>query len=358
MRIAIDASRTTTARTTGTEHYALELLRHLIRENDTLPQPHHLRLYFRDTPPSDLLPTSPHTEQVIIPFTRVWTHLRFAAALYHDRPDLTFVPAHTLPFVMPGRAMVTVHDLGYRHFPQLHPLRQRLYLEMTTRYSTRRADIVLADSEATRADLMRFYHTPADKIHVVYPAASPPIVSDVDVRVKYRLPARYFVFIGTLQPRKNIAGLVQAYKQYRQRTGDDAALVLAGGRGWLYDEAWTGGVSGVIETGYIEEADKGALLAGSLGLVFPSLYEGFGFPVLEAMFCHTPVIASRTSSLPELVGEAGLLVDPLDTDAIAAAMEAMVQPEVRERLVRAGDEQVQRFTWQTSARQVLNLIGR
>jgi glycosyltransferase involved in cell wall biosynthesis len=171
------------------------------------------------------------------------------------------------------------------------------------------------------------------------------------------LPERYFVFIGTLQPRKNIARLVKAYTLYRQQTGDDAALVLAGGKGWLYDEAWTANVEGVIETGYIDDTDKGILLNQAIALVFPSLYEGFGFPVLEAMACDTPVIASDTSSLPELVGDAGLLVNPLEVDNIAQAMQQIASDNpLRQTLIARGSEQVKSFSWETSARQVLELL--
>jgi glycosyltransferase involved in cell wall biosynthesis len=356
MRIAIDASRCTVPRPTGTEHYALQLIRHLIRANDQRARPHQLTLYFRDAPAPDLFPASPHAQMRVIPFRRLWTHLRFAAALWQDRPDLTFVPAHTLPLAFPARAMVTVHDLGYIWFPQAHRTAQRLYLDLTTRHSARRADIVLADSAATRDDLVRVYHTPRSKIHVVYPGVEPPPLNPVDLQSAYSIPTRYFLFIGTLQPRKNIARLVQAHQRYRQQTGDNAALVLAGGKGWLYDESWVTGAEGVIVTGYVDERHKGALLAGALALVMPSLYEGFGFPVLEAMHCNTPVIASRTSSLPELVGEAGLLVNPLDVDEIARAMQQITDPATRERLIVDGRAQAARFTWAACAQQVLDLL--
>ncbi|MDX2140802.1 MAG: glycosyltransferase family 1 protein [Chloroflexota bacterium] len=359
MRIAIDASRTTVARVTGTERYALELIRALIAQNTQ----HDLHLYFRDTPAPDLLPSSPRITPHVIPFRRAWTHARFAAALWTARPDLTFVPAHTLPFAFPGRAMVTVHDLGYRLFPQAHTWAGWAYLDATTRYSSARADIVLADSQATARDLARFYRTPEHKIHVVYPGVTAPVIGDVAaVRAKYDLPQRYWLFVGTLQPRKNIAALVQGYARWRAQSGDDAALVLAGGRGWLYDPAWTAGVDGVIETGYIDEADKGALYAGALGLLFPSLYEGFGFPVLEAMHCGTPVICSSSSSLPEVGGDAALYVPLLDdpaamADALAAQMAQVVGTPMVSRLRERGRAQAAQFTWSRAAERVLSLLG-
>lgn len=337
---------------TGTEHYAHQLIHALIQLNTR----HQLTLYFRDTPPAGLLPPSPLVGCRVIPLRRAWTHVRFAAALWRDRPDVTFVPAHTLPLAFPGRAVVTVHDLGFKYFPQAHPAKDRLYLDWTTRYSAARATVVLADSQATADDLTKFYGTLPGKIRVVYPGVDALPIGDVAaVRRKYNLPERYFLFVGTLQPRKNIARLVQAYARWQAaHPADSAALVLAGGKGWLYDEAWTTGVERVHLPGYVDEADKGALYAGALALVFPSLYEGFGFPVLEAMHCAAPVIASSTSSLPELAGDAALLVDPLDVDAIAAAMGRVTEDAaLRQMLRERGAAQVKKFTWDSAAAQAL-----
>jgi glycosyltransferase involved in cell wall biosynthesis len=361
MHIAIDASRATVARQTGTEHYALELIRHLIPCNAQRDTPHQLHLYFRDTPAQGLLPASEHVTQHVIPFARLWTHARFAAALWQTRPDVTFVPAHTLPFVFPGRSVVTVHDLGYRHFPQTHPRGQRLYLDVTTRYSAARASVVLADSQATAGDLQRIYGLSPQKIRVVYPGVEAPAGDSTrPVRDIYNLPQHYFLFIGTLQPRKNIQRLVQAFQQWQTTySGEDTSigLVLAGKAGWLFDPAWTAGVDNVHVTGYIDEADKAALLTQAEVLVFPSLYEGFGFPVLEAMHCGTPVLAANSSSLPELVDSAGLLVNPLDTDAIAAAMQKLATDKrLRDTLITRGHEQVTRFTWQRCASQTLEAL--
>jgi glycosyltransferase involved in cell wall biosynthesis len=350
LHIAIDASRTTVARVTGTERYALDLIRAMIQHNVQ----HRLTLYFRDQPSADLFPKSNLVDMRVIPFKRAWTHLRFAAELWRARPDVTFVPAHTLPIYFPGRAAVTVHDLGYKLVPQAHPARTRWYLDWTTRYSARRADVILADSQATADDLTRFYKTSPVKIHVVYPGVDAPPLRESDIHAKYNLPPRYFLFIGTLQPRKNIARIVQAYARYCTQVENPAALVLAGGKGWLYDDVWIKGVDGVHLTGYVDDADKGALYAKSVALVFPTLYEGFGFPVVESMYVGTPVIASNTSSLPELVGDAGILVDPLDINAIAVAMNKLDSDSALCDDLRArGYQQAQRFTWENAARHTL-----
>ena len=360
MRIAIDASRTTLERITGTEHYARELIRHIIRLNDQLPNPHQLILYFRDAPPADTFPPSAHVTQRVIPLRRLWTHLGLGWGLLRDRPDVIWVPSHTLPFVFIGKSVVTVHDVGYRYFPQAHPWSQWLLLEWYTRFSAWRATLVLADSRATAHDLTRFYRTPATKIQVIYPGVTVPKVEHdlPTVRQKYHLPDHYWLFIGTLQPRKNIKRLVSAYYHWRASHPDTPiALVLAGGKGWKYDESWTSGASDVHLIGYIDEADKGALIQGAMALVFPSLYEGFGFPIVEAMALGTPVICSNTSSLPELAANAALLVDPQVVAHIADGMRRLTHDApLRDRLVQAGYAQAQQFNWEQAAQQVLQAL--
>lgn len=358
--IAIDASRSTSAQPTGTETYSLRLIQALCAANEGRPQPFRISLYLRDKPSAGLLADSPHVEPIVIPIPRLWTHLRFAAALWQARPDITFVPAHTLPAVFPGRALATVHDLGFRYFPAAHPPLQRAYLEATTRFSQARATIVLADSQATAADLRRFYGTSPQKIRVVYPGVDGDKLraSAADVaaaRAKYGLPERYFLFVGTLQPRKNIKRLAQAFARWRQEQDDgETALVLAGGKGWLFDDSWLEGARNVRLSGYVDAADKAGLLRGAIALVLPSLYEGFGFPAVEAMHAGTPVIASKTSSLGEIVGEAGLLIDPLNVAEMAEAMKRCSADEALPReLIHKGRQRAERFTWAAAAEQVM-----
>ncbi len=361
MQIAIDASRTTRRQRTGTENYALQLLRHLLAVENN---PHHFTLYFRDEPSPGLFQPAPNWSARVIPWPRMWTHLRFAAELWRKRPAVTFVPAHTLPRFFPGKAVVTVHDLGYLHFPDAHPDKERRYLDWSTAFSARRSTLILADSQATADDLSQHYTIPADKIRVVYPGYDEELapITDPDVlaaaRAKYALPERYLFFLGTLQPRKNIARLVQGFAQWRSQSEEqDVHLVLGGQAGWLYQEAWTADVENVILTGYVADEDVAALYSGALALVFPSLYEGFGFPVLEAMRCDTPVLCANTSSLPELAGDAAVLVDPEDVEAIANGIGQLVSnAELRRQLVKKGRIQSEKFTWAQAAQQTLAVL--
>lgn len=360
LTIAIDASRTTVAQRTGTENYSLRLIRALLQ----LDSPHRFVLYFRDAPPAGLLPEHPRADVRIIPARRVWTHARFALALWRTRPDVTFVPAHTLPLWFPGPAVVTIHDLGYVYFPDAHTGFSRRYLDWATRHSAQRATRILTGSLATVDDLAAHYGISQRKVKVVYHAVDETLQPVTDpaalaaVRQRYGLPRRYLLFVGTLQPRKNIARLVQGYARWAAAQVDpDVALVLAGQQGWLYDPAWTAGVGGVILPGYIADEDVAALYSGAEALLFPSLYEGFGFPVLEAMRCGTPVITSSTSSLPEVAGDAALLVNPRDVDAIAAAIGRVLgDAALRADLVAKGLAQERRFTWERAAEQTLRVL--
>jgi glycosyltransferase involved in cell wall biosynthesis len=365
MRIAIDASRITIAKRTGTENYALQLLRALL----ALPEAraHQFTLYFRQAPAPDLLPSYPNVIQRVIPFRRAWTHLRFAVALWQTRPDVAFVPAHTLPLLFPGRGVVTIHDLGYRFFPQAHPAWQRLYLDLSTRFSAKRAGHILADSRATQADLQSEYGVPAGKIRVVYPgvaALAPANASEIArVRLAYNLPARYLLFLGTLQPRKNIGRLAEAFAAYiASQPQSDLGLVLAGNTGWLFDlerdvlaALPTSARARLLVTGYVKDADVAALYTGAAAFVFPSLYEGFGFPVIEALACGTPVVCSATSSLPELGAGSTVLVDPLRTESITAGIAEVLAWDSATRAARqsAGQQAAASFTWGRAAAQAL-----
>jgi glycosyltransferase involved in cell wall biosynthesis len=273
--------------------------------------------------------------------------------------------------------VVTVHDLGYLYYPQAHTLTQNLYLRWSTRYNARSAARVLADSEATRQDLVRHYQIPPEKIVVIYPGRDGTLapVSDeaiqAAVRARFGIDGPYLLYVGTLHPRKNLVRLVQAFalllrssssQVEPQGTIPNLQLVLAGQKGWLYEEIFAQVqkldlTDRVVLTGYVPDTDLPALLSGATGFVFPSLYEGFGFPVLEAMACGTPVVCSNVSSLPEVAGDAALLVDPLDTDALAAAIERVVTDGgLRRNLVERGFAQAERFSWRRCAQKTMRAL--
>lgn len=360
MILGIDASRAALAKHTGTETYAWQLIRVLARLASADVR---LRLYTHQPPQPPDWPASPYVETRVIPFPRLWTHARLSTELILHPPDVLFVPAHVLPLVCPVPSAVTVHDLGYLHHPEAHTPFQRRYLHWSTRRHTRLARRVIADSAATRDDLVRHYHADANRISVVHlgvDSALKPVTDTASVRQKYGIPRDYLLYIGTLQPRKNLLRLLDAFAA----AGADypVDLVLAGGEGRGFDEiparAQSLGLQDrVIFPGFVDEADKAALLSGATAFLFPTLYEGFGLPILEAMACGTPVLTGTVSSNPEVAGEAALLVDPLDTDAIAAGLRRLLaEPDFRRELTEKGFQRAREFSWERAGKQVFEIL--
>ena len=364
MLIGIDASRTVVARRTGTERYSLEITRALLR---VAPE-HRFVLYFNRPPPPGLLPRGGHVRWRVIPSPRLWSVGRLSLELRVRPPDVLFVPAHSLPPLAPAASVATVHDLGYLRFPDEHPRATRLLRDAANRWSAARARRVIAISEATRSDLVRHYGTSPRKIGVVHHGHDPMFrpIRDRDqleaVRARHGLGAPYLLFVGTLQPRKNLERLLRAFDRVAERVSGPLTLALAGGVGWHEVRLQRALASlrtpdRVRVLGYVPDTDLAALMSGALALAFPSLHEGFGLPVLEAMACGTPVLASATSSLPEVVGDTGLLVDPLDVEAIAGGLERLVRDaDLRRNLAERGLARAAGFTWDRAARETLAIL--
>ena len=381
MRIGIDASRAVRPEQTGTETYSFYLIRALLR----VRREHHIILYSPQELPTEMLPetsaletnstrtSSSGAEAVrwtvrIIPFPRLWTHVRLNWELRRHPPDLLFIPAHVMPIACPVPTVVTAHDLGYLYYPETHRAFDRWYLHWSTCRHVHLAACIIADSQATRQDLARHYGADLSRVRVIYPGYDETLhrVEDPQIiaasRARYHIQGDYLLYLGTLQPRKNLPRLIEAFARANlpwspsERRGFQ--LVLAGKKGWDYDTLLRlvnrlGLQDRVIFPGYIAPEDKAALLSGAKALVFPSLYEGFGIPILEAMVCGVPVLTSHVSSLPEVAGDAAVLVDPLDIDSIAAGLRQVVhQPDLRRALVERGYCQAERFSWQNAARQL------
>jgi glycosyltransferase involved in cell wall biosynthesis len=361
--IGIDASRAAKAQRTGTETYSLHLIRALVG----LRSGHRFRLYTNGSPPPGLLPDGAEVRS--IPLPRLWTHARLSLEIATHPPDLLFVPAHVLPLIHGRRSVATVHDLGFLAYPEAHRAADRRYLAWSTGWNARRSSAVVADSGATRADLVRHYGVAESRVHVVYLGRDESLapVRDsrllAEVRARAGIGQRYLLYVGTLQPRKNLGRVVEAFVRLAGEPAmSGVQLVLAGKRGWLYDELFAEverlGLEGrVLFPGYVDQADLAALYSGALGFVYPSLYEGFGIPVLEAQACGVPVMTSNNSSLPEVAGDAALLVDPTDVEAIAEAMRRLAADDaLRAELVQRGFENVKRFSWEKCARETLAVL--
>lgn len=280
---------------------------------------------------------------------------------------------HATDFVLPPtgsqtRTLLTVHDLSFVRVSGAANSRLKEYLDRVVPRSVLRASHVLADSEATKEDLVGLYGTAPEKITVLLSGVGSQFrrVGDgglLTIRKRYGIGSVPFVFsVGTVQPRKNYGRLIQAVAQLRGK-GNDIDLVIAGGRGWLEDPIYqtvqdTRMEEHVHFIGFADEADLPALYSAADCMAFPSLYEGFGLPILEAMACGTPVVTSNVSSLPEVAGDAALVVDPNDTDAIAHAIQRTLDDSaLRTDLIEKGFARVGRFSWDESARKLRQIYA-
>lgn len=283
------------------------------------------------------------------------------AALFH-------ATEHLLPPFRHVPTILTVHDLIYRLYPEHHKPLNYYYLNLTMPLYCRRADAIIAVSQSTRRDLIAHYGLDPNKISVVYEAAAPhfrpaSVQHIVQVRARYGLPDRFLLHVGTLEPRKNLNRLLDAFRLLR-RDAPDARLVLVGTRGWLYGSFFRrlenlGLQDSVQLLGYVPDADLPAVYSAATVCVMPSEYEGFGLPVLEAMACGTPVVCSRAASLPEVGGEAARYFDPLDIDNVAATLrDVWHDEELRREMAQRSLTQAARFSWSRAAVETLAVYSR
>ena len=304
--------------------------------------------------------------------TRIWQRLRLPlpVELLTGPLDLFYSPDFVLPPVWRARTLLTVHDLSFLRYPETADPRLYRYLNVAVPRSVRSTDHILADSRNTAHDLTKLWGVPSGKISVLYSGVERcfrPLADKVQlacVRKRYDLPQRFILSVGTLQPRKNYARLIRAFVQLVDRLQPETAslkLVLVGKKGWLYEPIFDC-VRGlalegeVLFPGFVADEDLPALYNLADLFVFPSLYEGFGLPVLEAMACGTPVVCSDASSLPEVAGDAALLVDPFHVDGWVEAMGQVLSDEgFRGGLVARGLAQARNFTWERAAAELLEI---
>ncbi len=300
---------------------------------------------------------------------RLWHRLRLPipVELLTGPLDVFYSPDFTLPPTRRGtKTILTVHDLSFVHYPRAFVPSLRRYLEKAVPRSVDRADLVLADSARTRSDLISIFGVSPEVVEVIYPGVGPRFGPEPGAGEQERLRERYGILdkpyilsVGTLQPRKNYLYLIEGFTRLPASIGAGMQLLIAGGRGWLCDEvvAAADRHDNIRILGFVGDDDLPALYRGASLFAFPSLYEGFGLPVLEAMACGAPVVCSGTSSLPEVCGDAALLVDPLiPGDMTEAMIRLLEETELRDQIVSRGLARAATFTWERSARRLLDLI--
>jgi glycosyltransferase involved in cell wall biosynthesis len=358
--VGIDASRSYRSPMTGTERYSRRIIEHLMHLD---AEGLRYRLYFNEPPPA--FANLGSAEPRVIPARRLWTHFRLSRELWQHPVDLLFVPSHVLPLYHPGRTIVTIHDLGYLVEPDSHTRSSRLQLKLTTQWNAREATRIVAISEATRRDLVTYLNVDPGRItvvpHGVDPQFRPVAQNEIErYRRAARLPERFILYLGTIQPRKNLSRLIEAFEII---AGEDPeiSLILAGRTGWLSEpireQARASRCGDRIRfLGYVPDEQLPLLYGTASAVALPSLYEGFGLPVLEAMACGTPVVMSNRGALPELAGADAEIIEPTDVECIAHALSNAVgrrnDPEpVEQRVAHAAT-----FSWESSAAKTLSLV--
>lgn len=365
MKIGIEAERANHPNPTGVERYASEQIKNFA----ALDSANEYILYLR-TPPQGWLKALPANFKLrVIPFPKFWTQTRLTWELFWHPVDVFFMTIQALPFLHPKNSVITVHDVAYEMFPKAFGAFMLFYLKLTTRWGVWRAKKILAASESTKNDIVRIYGTAPEKIETLLlgvddsykPLPYDQVQSVLD---RYGLShKKYILFVGTIQPRKNIVGLVEAFEKLKKDCHIEERLVLVGGKGWLWqpimERIETSSARNSIKLmDYVKLEDLPALYNGAAVFTLPALYEGFGLPPLEAMACGTPVVVSNLSSLPEVVGDAGELVDPKSPDSIAAGLLKVLQnTQLQETMSRKGLERAKFFTWRACAEKTLKVLN-
>jgi glycosyltransferase involved in cell wall biosynthesis len=422
MIIGIDASRANREHKSGTEWYSYHLIRHLARIDDRNEY-----ILYSDAPLTGGLVdlgdendddkrngqgpvfkngyqviNSPHgnfkAKYLKWPYEFFWTQGRLSIEMIFRRPDILFVPAHTLPIIHPKYSIVTIHDIGFERdkhlyrFDSMGPQKSRSrklinflvriftygkygansldYLTWSTTYALRHAKVIITVSEFTKNEIINYYGDCGKKIRVVYNGFNSKLYQRIDdreavaqARKKFGIPEKYYLYVGRLERKKNIPQLIDAYAILREKNKDIRhKLVLVGDAGYGYDEVKYAIKEysldeDVVMPGWVPEKYLPYLYSGAAAFIFPSLYEGFGIPLLQAMASGVPCIASRSSSLPEIAGQAALFFNPKNIISIAEAMEKIVKDEeLRKNLTELGISRSKEFSWEKCAHDTFDVL--
>lgn len=362
MIIGIDGNEANVDKHVGVSVYTLNLLTYFQKHSNenTL-----FNVYLRSKPKNFLPEQTEHFKYITVPGPFAWS--QFFLPLYlktHRSVDIFFSPAHYAPRYSAVPFIVTIHDLSYFYYPDEF-LKKDLYkLRHWTEYSVHKATKIIAVSKTTKKDILKFYNVPDEKVAVIYNGYEKDLMTQEtqhDEKFDISTLKNYILYVGTVQPRKNITTLIKAFAIFRQ-TNPDFKLVIVGKKGWMYKEIYNEVEKlqlkdSVLFTGYLSDDTLKKLYKNAFCFVLPSLYDGFGIPILEAMSYDCPVIASFTASLPEIGGEACLYFDPTKPEELSDKLNTLKEKtSLRNELIQKGIEQIKAFSWDTCGKETLELI--
>ena len=356
-------------RLSGIERYIIELISSL---NKIDTQNKYL-LFFNKDAPRPKIPENGHFKSIISSFPTkhrflrlLWEHFYLFYEIKKYNVSLFHGPAFFVPFLKPKNCkyVITVHDITFVKYPEAFTFGTRLYYKLLFPRSLDLADAIITDSESTKKDIIQKYKINPDKIQVIYLGVSTGFLEKYEkqkkeeIKKKYMLPEKYFLFTGVLSPRKNIQTLLEAFYILKKEEGyKEYKLLIVGGKGWLYESIFTKVAKlrlqdDVCFIEYVPEDDLPLFYALAQVYLFPSLYEGFGLPILEAMACGCPVITSNVSSMPEVAGDAALLINPTSVEELIASIKKITtNKKLKETMQKKGYEQIKKFSWEKTAQQ-------
>jgi len=376
MKIAINGSCLLNPNKTGVELYVVALLENIAKLAEQAE--HEFFVYY---PVSDALdqewvekfPKNWHFKEVKWFWKYLWTQLALPRAIKKDGADLLFVPAHVVPALYRGKAVMTIHDLAFKYFKDAYSWKELKYQEWAIKSAAKKDVSFIVPSQTTYDDLSHFYNIDKERIFLVYHGFSAKELIEIEpeldklqadaVRKKYNIADKYFIFIGRIENKKNVARIIKAFDIFRQRYHrGEFDLVLSGIPGFGYENIIEAKKQSFFSDnikilGYLDIDEFRTLMRGATASMFPSLYEGFGFPILEAMSMNLPVITSNYGVMKEIAQDSAILIDPLNIEELAIKMgELITNQELREELIQKGRERYKQFTWEKAARETLDFF--
>ncbi|MFA4996278.1 MAG: glycosyltransferase family 1 protein [Patescibacteria group bacterium] len=359
MLIGIDASKTALKHKTGIDNTVYQIILNL----EKIDKKNVYSLY-SNKPIDKSLKQNKNFQEKLIPFPRLWNKFRLPLALMRDRPEKFLQVTNAIPAFSPQKTAVFIHDLAFKFFPKAYSPYELMLQEAAIKVALNKAARIIFSSEANKKDFLKFHTFPEEKINVV------PLAFDSNIYKKISKPKQilkvnspYLIFVGRLEKRKNIINIIEAFVEFKKKSKTDHKLVLVGKKGYGYDEIEAkinenkNFKKDIITTGYMSDQKLANLYALSDGLIFPSLYEGFGLPILEAMACGIPVITSNIPTSKEVAGDAAILVNPENVSEISEAINSIVfDKKIKQNLISKGKIQIKRFSWNKTAKNILKIL--
>ena len=358
MVIGIEAERANNPVKTGVEHYAKQLILHLAKIDPV----NSYILYLRTKPEEWLLKLPKNFSLKVMPFPIFWTQMRLSFEMLLHPPDVLFIPASALPLLHPKKSVVVVHDLAWRYFPNSFTWFMKNFLEWSTGFASKRASSIIAVSQSTKRDLVKFFKINEAKVKVIYHGYEEDLnTPPAEQKQSVDLPENYILFLSTLQPRKNLEGLIDAFVFLKKENPAlPHKLVVVGKPGWKFENILKKigeNKEHVVYLNHVLDSERLRILAKAQVLVLPSFYEGFGMQILESFAASVPIALSNVSSLPEVAGDAAIYFDPHQKTEIKNAIKMLLTDKsLSESLKQKGQERLKFFSWEKCARQTLKLL--